>query len=436
MSKVRIAVLVFTLICCMTGLYMGQENGRVNTIKSVKTTNSKEQAKGETNIKDVSEPEVTVTESLEQLASDELAVDIKESSISQTLGTKKDDEKFEIPEIVIAEKDDKEDVKPVRKDTPKPVAVAMPTKSPAQYNVPTPTPFQTAPEDDEYIVYTKKGIDVSKWNGEIDWAQVKSAGVQFVMVRAGYRGAGTGKLVVDPAFFENVEGALANGIEVGVYFYSQAINTLEAKQEAALVVELCKNYNITYPIAYDLEEVAMNRIKNLTNKQLNDNARAFLDYIKASGYTPCMYGCKYYMTDIWDMSRFSDCFIWVAHFGVSQTSYKGHYDMWQYSETGRIPGISEYTDLNIQYIRVKKVDETEEPGEETEEGESGEETTDNPDDVILEEGEEDANLPGDEPVENPEESTDNDDESGDEEDTNVDAEEDNSEDDNLEMLSE
>ena len=119
---------------------------------------------------------------------------------------------------------------------------------------------------------TSLGIDVSKYQGNINWSKVKQDGIDFAIIRVGYRGYGTGKIVMDPYFKKNIEGALANNIHVGIYFYSVAKNEMEALEEANFTINAIKNYNITYPVAFDLEDFNRHRLAGVSYDQLNKNA--------------------------------------------------------------------------------------------------------------------------------------------------------------------
>ena len=197
------------------------------------------------------------------------------------------------------------------------------------------------------------GIDVSKWQGSINWQKVAESGVEFAIIRCGYRGNETGKIVMDPYFERNIQGAISNGIAVGVYFYSQSIDEAEARQEAAWVVEVIKNYKITYPVVFDYEGIGQNRIENVTKTQRTNNALAFMDYIRSAGYTPMMYASKNGYLNNWETSRFTNCKIWLAHYtvGGKPSDYTGRYDMWQYTSKGSVPGISGNCDLDIAYFK-------------------------------------------------------------------------------------
>lgn len=195
------------------------------------------------------------------------------------------------------------------------------------------------------------GIDVSSWQGEIDWGKVSNSGVKFAIIRVGFRTTVSGELKVDAYAKKNIEGAINNGIYVGVYCYSTALNEAEALEEAALVLDVIRGYDIKYFVAYDFEDFTPQgyRTDNLSKEQMNKNARAFLNSVKEAGYIPCLYGSSYPLRDYWKMNEFSDCATWVAHYNTNKPSYTGHYDMWQLSSSGAVDGISGAVDMDIDY---------------------------------------------------------------------------------------
>lgn len=199
------------------------------------------------------------------------------------------------------------------------------------------------------------GIDVSSHNGNIDWGRVKAAGVQFAMIRCGYRGYLTGKIVTDATFDYNIENAFKNGINVGLYFYSTATTETEAIEEAAYVVELIKKKEaagvvLSFPVAYDFEEFynkdERTRAKNLSAAQISKNTDAYLSYIKSQGYKPMLYAGKNPVGVFWQPWVVSKYDYWLAHY-TEATEYTGKFFMWQYTSDGAVPGISGRVDLDI-----------------------------------------------------------------------------------------
>ena len=192
------------------------------------------------------------------------------------------------------------------------------------------------------------GIDVSKWNGTIDWNAVRNSGVNYVIIRCGYRGSSTGALVVDPKFEANIKGATAAGIKVGVYFFSQAVNNSEAVEEASMVLELIKNYKISYPVFLDVE-ASGGRADGISVAARTDVIKTFCQTIQNSGYTAGVYANKNWLTTKIDTSKLNQYKIWLAQYASTPT-YTGRYDMWQYKSTGKVTGISGDVDLNWSYL--------------------------------------------------------------------------------------
>ena len=203
-------------------------------------------------------------------------------------------------------------------------------------------------EDDRYT--SRFGIDVSKFQGNINWEKVKEAGVTFVIVRVGFRGYGSsGSLSEDAMYRKNLEGARAAGLDTGVYFYAQAINEAEAVEEAEYVLKLIDGYDLNMPVVYDPEHVLNDdaRTDNVTGEQFTKNTKAFCDRIREAGYTPMIYANMLWQAKEFDMSELSDVELWHADYELKpQTPY--YFTMWQYSQGGHIPGISGAVDLNIQ----------------------------------------------------------------------------------------
>ena len=201
-----------------------------------------------------------------------------------------------------------------------------------------------------------RGVDVSEHQHEIDWAQVAASGVDYAYVRLGYRGYTAGGLFEDPYFRKNVDGALANGLQVSVYFFSQAITVQEAIEEAEFVLERIKDYNITLPVVFDWEKIngeTAARTDTLDFNILNDCAVAFCDTVKNAGYAPAIYFNRHLGYYGYDLSRMTDYAFWFA---LPESSFPNFYyavDMWQYSFTEQVPGISEPTDMNLMFIPLE-----------------------------------------------------------------------------------
>lgn len=199
----------------------------------------------------------------------------------------------------------------------------------------------------------KLGIDVSKWNEEIDWAAVKEAGIEFAIIRCGYRGASTGALVIDPRYEENIEGAIEAGIPVGVYFFTQARDEVEAVEEASMVIRLIEDYDVDYPVFLDSESAGgRGRADGLDSDERTRAHRAFLQTIQAAGYETGVYASRNWLKDRLDMTRLSDYRIWLAEYADVPTYDEYYYHMWQYTSKGTVNGISTNVDLNLCYMNI------------------------------------------------------------------------------------
>ncbi|MBR3601495.1 MAG: glycoside hydrolase family 25 protein [Lachnospiraceae bacterium] len=201
------------------------------------------------------------------------------------------------------------------------------------------------------------GIDVSRWNEEINWNKVKDAGIKYAIIRAGYRGSVTGTLVEDWYFKENVEGATAAGIPIGLYFFTQATNEVEAVEEASMVLTLCKEYDITYPIFIDTEGAGGNgRADALDTKTRTAVCLAFCETIRRAGYEAGIYASKNWFNNNIDTSVLTDdIYVWLAEYGDAVT-YDKKYHIWQYTSSGRVLGIEGRVDLNLSYLEPKSND--------------------------------------------------------------------------------
>lgn len=190
-----------------------------------------------------------------------------------------------------------------------------------------------------------KGIDVSSWQGKIDWDKVKDSGIDFVMIRCGFRSHVNEEINEDKNFKYNISEANRVGIPVGIYFYSTAINEKEALSEASFVLNLVKDYDITYPIVYDFELFDKQRTEGVSDKVINDNAIYFLDYIRAHGYQGMLYSNLDNLRKHWNFPIFEGYKFWYAQY-MDVANESVSYDMWQYADNGRIKGIKGPVDLN------------------------------------------------------------------------------------------
>lgn len=194
------------------------------------------------------------------------------------------------------------------------------------------------------------GIDVSKWNGEIDWDRVKNAGVQFAIVRAGYRGSVTGSLVEDPNFAANMKGAAVSGIPTGVYFFTQAVSEVEAVEEASAVLQMIREYHLEYPVFIDTEGAGgEGRADGLDPEMRTLVCEAFCRTIENAGYDAGVYASRNWYNNNLYTDRLQNYYIWLAEYR-SAPLYQGYYNMWQYTSKGTIDGISGNVDLNISYM--------------------------------------------------------------------------------------
>ena len=196
------------------------------------------------------------------------------------------------------------------------------------------------------------GIDVSKHQGEIDWEKVKTSDVKFAMIRAAYRGYTEGNISEDVQFLNNIKGAYKNGIKVGLYFYSSAINEKEAIEEANYVLNLIKKYNlqsyITYPITIDIEDFEGTRNYHLSKEERTNIVKAFCDTIKNAGYKPMVYSYTYFLENKLDMNKLTKYDTWIADY-YGNNWYKRPFTIWQYTDKGNINGINGNVDLNYSY---------------------------------------------------------------------------------------
>ena len=196
------------------------------------------------------------------------------------------------------------------------------------------------------------GIDVSKWQYDIDWKKVKAAGVDYAIIRLGYRGtAPEGNCAMDPYFEQNIKGALDAGVQVGVYYFTQAITEEEAIEEANIVIEALKGYNVTFPVVYDTEYREGGRANEMPNAERTACAKAFCDTILAAGYTPAIYTSTNWGILNLNLEELKGYDLWYAYYGEPQDLYFPYeFSMWQYTDSGRVTGIDTNVDINISFM--------------------------------------------------------------------------------------
>lgn len=194
------------------------------------------------------------------------------------------------------------------------------------------------------------GIDVSKWNGEIDWDRVQNAGITYAIIRCGYRGSSTGALVEDPYFRKNMQGAINAGLKVGVYFFTQATNEVEAVEEASMALALCDGYRVTYPIFIDTEGAGGNgRADGLDMETRTKVCQAFCETVEDAGYSGGIYGSRNWFRTKLRMDALTGHIIWLAEYR-EKPIYGGNYHFWQYTSSGNVDGIEGRVDLDIGYL--------------------------------------------------------------------------------------
>lgn len=216
---------------------------------------------------------------------------------------------------------------------------------------------------DGRITYTRDGqtalagVDVSFYQKDIDWHQVKAAGIDFAIIRVGFRGYGpSGLISEDSCFRQNITGALEAGLQVGVYFFSQAVNVWEAREEANFVLNTIRDYDVTFPVVFDWERITNNssaRTNGLPGSTMTLCAQAFCDTVAQAGYTPVIYFNQDAGYLDYDLDLLKDYSFWLAEYRSTPTFYY-HFDLWQYTAKGRVPGIEGDVDLNLCFTDYGK----------------------------------------------------------------------------------
>ena len=195
------------------------------------------------------------------------------------------------------------------------------------------------------------GVDISRYQKNVDFYLLKQDGIDFVMLRVGARGYKSGELQLDEYFIENIKKASEAGLQIGLYVYSQAITVDEALAEAQLILNNIGEYKITYPIAIDMEFVENDsaRVETLTRDERTAIIGAFVNKIREAKYTPMIYGNTEWLVKRIDLSKFTDCCIWLSE-ETDMPKYPYQYELWQYSTKGQVNGIDGYVNLNLSFI--------------------------------------------------------------------------------------
>lgn len=209
--------------------------------------------------------------------------------------------------------------------------------------------------DDRY--YIRRGIDISSHDKNVNWKKVKKGGIEFVILRVGYRGYQTGILHLDKKFRKNIKGALKAGLDVGVYVFSQALSEEEAIEEAELCISELKNYEIQLPVCYDPESIPWEwaRTDEITMEQVTKNTLAFCNRIKEAGYEPMIYSNLNWEIHYFDLEQLGEYKIWYADYReFPKTPY--HFEYWQYGgESGHVLGVNRRCDVDIQILKNEKI---------------------------------------------------------------------------------
>ena len=236
-----------------------------------------------------------------------------------------------------------------------------PTEIPTEPTLPPPPPN---PYDDLDFQYDGRflkliegesiaGIDVSRWQYDIDWDKVARAGAEFAIIRVGYRGSESGLINADAYAQQNLKGAAEAGLDIGVYFFSQALTREEAEEEAYYVLDIIKDHNITMPVVFDWERVRNENSRSVETdrRTLTDCAKTFLETIELAGYNAMVYFNAHQSRNLYYLSELKEYDFWLASY-TDRMDFPYKVDMWQYTEKGRIPGIETDCDFNVYFPSV------------------------------------------------------------------------------------
>ena len=253
-------------------------------------------------------------------------------------------------------------------EAPTEIVTEPPTEAPTEppTEAPTEEPTLPPPEENPYngaddFQYEGRflklaegeswvGIDVSRWQYDIDWKKVANAGAEFAIIRIGYRGNESGLINPDKYAEQNLKGAAEAGLKVGVYFFSQALTREEAEEEAYYVLDIIKDHNITMPVVYDWEKVHNDNSRSLEmdRRTLTDCAKTFLETIELAGYNAMVYFNPHQSRNLYYLSELKQYDFWLASY-TDRMDFPYKVDMWQYTEQGQIPGIDTLCDFNVYF---------------------------------------------------------------------------------------
>ena len=228
-----------------------------------------------------------------------------------------------------------------------PSAASFASSYPSFITTPSVTPAPTPASGG-----TMRGIDVSAYQGVIDWNKVRQSGISFAIIRCGFRAYGSGQLSYDSYFDQNVRGAQAAGIKVGAYFYSAAVNVAEAREEANFALSKIRGYSMQLPVFIDMESPADGRAIGISVQTRTDVVKAFCSTVQAAGYKAGVYANKTWFNSYMNTPELTQYTIWLAHWvNASRSDYsRTRHDIWQYTSSGSVPGISGRVDMNISYV--------------------------------------------------------------------------------------
>lgn len=200
-----------------------------------------------------------------------------------------------------------------------------------------------------YAFISRLGIDVSQFNGIIDWRKVRDSGIGFAFIRASGRYSGSGRIYYDDRFDYNIRNAINNNIATGAYFFTQAINENEAREEARVLLSQVRGYNVSLPLVIDTENYNNGRHTRISVQQRTNVVKAFCQVISSAGYTPMVYASTSWLQNSLYMNQLSEYQVWVAQY-YKEVTYKGKYSYWQFTSGGSVNGVPGRVDMNYSYV--------------------------------------------------------------------------------------